>query len=224
MPEIAKQGYVKFQSKHLAVWKKRWLILKSGSSNGPVRLEKYKDEATALSAAGAERRIFDLTQMDDLYRLPDKPHGISICLSGGYEIIQFCAESEMDAENWVKAIKEELDPNKRRKDTNAHTDKFSVYLMANAKLDARGDCTMQITPDAVRLFDRHDARRELANWPLKYLRRYGVERSMFTLEAGRSCPTGEGVFIFDTQDAEAIYHRVHDLTQSIARIQRSGRR
>src|SRR6218665_3814945 len=64
-------------------------------------------------------------------------------------------------------------------------DMFTVYLMANAKLDARGDCTMQITQDSVRLFDPRDNRRELASWPLKGLRRYGVERNMFTLEAGR---------------------------------------
>lgn len=226
MSQIVKQGYVKFQSKHLGVWKKRWLVLKSGSANGPVRLEKYKDESTALSAAGAERRIFDLTQMDDLFRMMDRPHGITISLSDGFETIQFCAESEMDAENWIKAIKEELNPSKRRNDQGrggCGTDMFTVYLMANAKLDARGDCTMQITQDSVRLFDPRDNRRELASWPLKGLRRYGVERNMFTLEAGRSCPTGEGVFIFDTEYAEDIYHKVHDLTQALARIQRTGR-
>lgn len=64
-------------------------------------------------------------------------------------------------------------------------DMFTVYLMANAKLDARGECTMQVTQDSIRLFDPRDNRRELVSWPLKNLRRYGVERNMFTLEAGR---------------------------------------
>lgn len=103
------------------------------------------------------------------------------------------------------------------------SDTFTVHLMTNAKLDFRGECTMQVTSDAVRILDARNSRRELVAWPLQNIRRYGVERSMFTLEAGRACPTGEGTFIFDSVEAEEIYHKVHDATQALARRQRTGR-
>jgi hypothetical protein len=215
MSDIVKQGYVKFQSKNLGVWKKRWIMLRMKSGNGPLRLEKYKDESAALMAYGAERRIIDLTRLSVLERLSEsvKKHAIIVVVEGS-EAIQFHADSEMEAETWLKTIKAEVDGAGRSRET------FPVYLMKNPKLATHGDCTMQITPEDIRLLDHRN--NEIVHWPLNKLRRYGVERTMFTIEAGRSCPTGEGTFVFDCQDAESVYQRVHDLTKSLAQAQRSG--
>jgi len=89
-------------------------------------------------------------------------------------------------------------------------------LMKHAKLSVNGDCTLFVTTDCVQLLDK-GSKRELVSWPFSGLRRYGVERNMFSLEAGRACATGDGIFLFDTEDPEAVYQCIHDAAQRLAR-------
>ncbi|XP_065191497.1 fibroblast growth factor receptor substrate 3-like [Sycon ciliatum] len=42
-------------------------------------------------------------------------------------------------------------------------------------------------------------------WPLRYLRRYGFDECLFSFESGRRCPTGEGIYAFDTKQAKTIF-------------------
>ena len=49
-------------------------------------------------------------------------------------------------------------------------------------------------------------------WPLKYVRRYGRDRKLFSFEAGRRCPRGQGNFTFLTNRAEGIFKLIeHNL-------------
>ena len=45
-------------------------------------------------------------------------------------------------------------------------------------------------------------------WPLKYLRKYGCDRDIFSFEAGRKCPGGEGLYAFSTKKASQLYDMV----------------
>lgn len=45
-------------------------------------------------------------------------------------------------------------------------------------------------------------------WPLKFLRRYGCEGFVFSFEAGRKCPSGEGLYAFNCKKANALFNRV----------------
>ena len=45
-------------------------------------------------------------------------------------------------------------------------------------------------------------------WPLKFLRRYGCEGHVFSFEAGRKCPSGEGLYAFNCKKANALFNRV----------------
>lgn len=75
------------------VWNRKWLMLRRQSCKGPVRLEKYKDEATAsvMSIYGADKKIIDLTRVERIERLPEsvKKHGINILADVSLSI-QFC--------------------------------------------------------------------------------------------------------------------------------------
>lgn len=71
-------------------------MLRRQSCKGPVRLEKYKDEATAsvMSIYGADKKIIDLTRVERIERLPEsvKKHGINILADVSLSI-QFCVGS-----------------------------------------------------------------------------------------------------------------------------------
>lgn len=45
-------------------------------------------------------------------------------------------------------------------------------------------------------------------WPLKFLRKYGCDDDVFSFEAGRKCPGGEGVYAFWTQAASIVFNMV----------------
>ena len=45
-------------------------------------------------------------------------------------------------------------------------------------------------------------------WPLKYLRRYGCEGTVFSFEAGRKCTTGEGLYAFTCPKANLLFELV----------------
>ena len=45
-------------------------------------------------------------------------------------------------------------------------------------------------------------------WPLKYLRKYGCDGNIFSFEAGRKCPGGEGLYAFSTKKAAALFQMV----------------
>lgn len=46
------------------------------------------------------------------------------------------------------------------------------------------------------------------HWPLKYLRKYGSDGDVFTFEAGRKCPGGEGLYAFETKKASILFDMV----------------
>ena len=46
------------------------------------------------------------------------------------------------------------------------------------------------------------------HWPLKFLRKYGCDGDVFTFEAGRKCPGGEGLYAFETKKAGMLFEIV----------------
>ena len=46
------------------------------------------------------------------------------------------------------------------------------------------------------------------HWPLKFLRKYGCDGDVFTFEAGRKCPGGEGLYAFSTKKASILFEMV----------------
>ena len=45
-------------------------------------------------------------------------------------------------------------------------------------------------------------------WPLKFLRKYGCDGNVFSFEAGRKCPRGEGLYAFSTPQASVLFDLV----------------
>ena len=65
---------------------------------------------------------------------------------------------------------------------------------------------MQVTDSELIYTDRRTA--TSWKWPLKFLRKYGCDGEVFSFEAGRKCPGGEGLYAFSAKRASQIFDMV----------------
>ncbi len=72
--------------------------------------------------------------------------------------------------------------------------------------------------DVSLLYMDSETREVCWQWPLQHIRRYGCDGNIFSFEAGRNCPRGEGLYAFSTSKAPKLFDL---LVQSIFSRQRS---
>ncbi|CAG2109787.1 unnamed protein product [Medioppia subpectinata] len=224
--DIIKQGYTRVRSKSINVWHKRWLVLRRASSKGPVRLDKYFDEKSART--GGHHKTYLLTNVSSITRLANTCRKYAFSVQFHDQNLKcFACDSDLEADTWVKlSIQECLllppglatgEPDVLRPGIQKELqEQFHVYLMPTSKLDVFGECLLQVTHENIYLWDISNSKLKLVAWPLTALRRYGSDLTKFTFEAGRHCPTGEGMFVFHTLEGEKIYRKVHQATLAIA--------
>ncbi|KAI1285350.1 Docking protein 5 [Halotydeus destructor] len=233
--DVVKQGYVRVRSKRVALWQKRWLVLRRASSKGPCRLEKYLDERSARSSVSCHKTII-LSSVVNACRLSltIKPHAFAINFDSR-TCKWFACDSDLEADSWVKLLIQEcllpqpglatgepdvLSPGIQKE----LQEQFHVYLLPTPKLEVFGECLLQVTHENIYLWDVANSKLKLVAWPLTALRRYGSDPTKFTFEAGRHCATGEGMFIFHTLVGEQIYRKVHQATLAIAEAHQRSKR
>ncbi|XP_035494134.1 docking protein 3 [Scophthalmus maximus] len=75
---------------------------------------------------------------------------------------------------------------------------------AATRCGLQGSHWLQVGRAALQLRETQK-KRVVREWPYELLRRYGKDKMTLTIEAGRRCDSGPGMFIFETQQAEKIF-------------------
>ena len=86
---------------------------------------------------------------------------------------------------------------------------FRVYNV-DKNGEARTMGRIEITEEDLIL---HQKGKEAVCWPLRSLRRYGFDAELFSFESGRRCPTGQGIYAFKCQRAEALFNLLQECIQ-----------
>ena len=86
---------------------------------------------------------------------------------------------------------------------------FRVYNVDKSGV-ARTMGKIEITEEDLILYQKG---KEAVCWPLRSLRRYGFDAELFSFESGRRCPTGQGIYAFKCQRAEALFNLLQECIQ-----------
>lgn len=77
---------------------------------------------------------------------------------------------------------------------------------------------IQFTATEIKLRNLDILDTEVANWPYRYIRKYGNRDGKFWFEAGRSCDTGEGVFNFHHTNAKDVFRCMGAKVKSMKKL------
>uniref|UniRef100_A0A672KQV9 Docking protein 2-like n=1 Tax=Sinocyclocheilus grahami TaxID=75366 RepID=A0A672KQV9_SINGR len=242
MDTHGKQGEVYLQhQKHGEKWKRYWLALHPASQHGVARLELSEavhERSTVVVRRHPERKVVRLANCVSVVKLP--PHAeacpgenmAAFCVEMEDRRLVFAAEKESCGE-WVDIIcnnafqkhtKSGPQPVPLMEDNQIYMSReqlcdFKVVVLQNeasVRCGLKGQYWLQAGEDMLVLQDL-ETRRTVMEWPYKLLRRYGRDKMLFSIEAGRRCESGPGTFNFETRQSDEIIR----LTESAIRLQKS---
>lgn len=222
--DIVKQGTVRIKNK-LGMYQESWLILRRPSSRGPLRLEKFKNEKASMlmESGGKCIELKDIYEIDNIRK--DNKSTVNVMFENG-KCFQMAVHLESEATAWAMFLHDFCRSSEQREGppgmdlllNSNMQDVFNVFLVETPLLSVYGECLLQVTSDSIYLLDVDDPKRRLTVWPLPSLRRYSRDASKFIFESGRSCKTGEGIFIFNTIHSEDIYQKVSGASIALAQL------
>ncbi|XP_076150976.1 docking protein 3-like [Alosa pseudoharengus] len=243
MDTHVKRGEVYLQhQKHDEKWRRMWLVLYASSRRGVARLEMSDADSggdkllVVVRSRHPERRVVRLADCVSVVQLP--PHA-EAC--PGDNMAAFCVETlerrlvfatERDScADWVERMcqiafpmdtgngdvqkqKLQMEENQIYVSRN-EIPEFRVNVQtteASARCGLKGAYWLQAGAECLLLKDL-ESHRTVLEWPYNLLRRYGRDKLVFLIEAGRRCESGPGAFTFETQQGDDIFSRIETAVQ-----------
>ncbi|XP_026790426.2 docking protein 2 [Pangasianodon hypophthalmus] len=231
MDTHVKRGEVYLQhQKYSEKWKRYWLNLYPNNRNGVARLELTEttpERSPVIVRKHPDRKIVRLADCISVVRLP--PHAEALpgdnmaafCVATDEKRLVFAVEKENCGE-WVEKICEiafqkssnnvpQLVLQMEENQIYASREEVFEFLVtvqqseASVRCSLQGAYWLQVGEDMFMLKDT-DSKQRVMEWPYKLLRRYGRDKTTFSIEAGRRCDSGPGTFIFETKQGDEILH------------------
>ncbi|XP_066536051.1 docking protein 1 [Hoplias malabaricus] len=233
MDALVKRGEVYLQHhKHSEKWKRYWLNLYADSRQGVARLELTDtsiDRSPVMVRRQPERKVVRLSDCISVVRLP--PHAEA---HPGENMAAFCVETEEKklvfavgkdgCGEWVEKICDTAFPkascNLQRQpppmeENQIYASREEVFEFwvtvqqseASVRCGLKGSYWLQVGENSLIIKD-NETRQRVMEWPYKLLRRYGRDKTMFSIEAGRRCDSGPGAFHLETKQSEEILRMV----------------
>ncbi|KAG9275641.1 docking protein 2-like [Astyanax mexicanus] len=238
MDTFMKRGEVYLQHhKHSEKWKRYWLNLYPGSRNGVARLELTEtssDRSPAMVRRQPDRKVIRLSECISVVRLP--PHAeahpgdnmAAFCVQTDDKRMVFAVEKEGCGE-WVEKICDiafqkgsssipRQVPQMEENQIYASREEVFDFWVTLQQSEAAVRCGLQgaywlQTGEESLIIQDTESRQRVIEWQYKLLRRYGGDKTVFSIEAGRRCESGPGTFVFETKQSEEILRRVEQAIQ-----------
>ncbi|XP_062375403.1 docking protein 1 [Sardina pilchardus] len=243
MDTHVKRGEVYLQhQKHDEKWRRMWLVLYPSSRRGVARLEMSDADgggdklSAVVRSRHPERRVVRLAECVSVVQLP--PHAeacpgdnmAAFCVETGERRLVFAAERDSCAD-WVERMCQiafpmdtgngDVQNQKLQMEENqiyVSTDEISEFRVnvqtteASARCGLKGAYWLQAGAECLVLKDL-ESHRTVLEWPYNLLRRYGRDKMVFLIEAGRRCESGPGAFTFETRQGDDIFSRIETAVQ-----------
>ncbi|KAM7389560.1 hypothetical protein PAMP_023527 [Pampus punctatissimus] len=219
-------------------WRKMWMVVFKPSSSGVGRLELYNiidsyaaiDQKKPGRLKTPERKVVRLSDCLSITPAPKEscPSGCTAFYLNTTQCTYTLAS--MTSQDWLSALcllafqKDPGESDKGNDLTMEDNDLYSSwksdltlppnqYQVTVQSTEASRRCKLigeyLISPDseAVLLLAIKTGR-IIYNWPYRLLRKFGKVEGGFSIEAGRRCDSGEGVFIFLSRNGSQIFQAI----------------
>uniref|UniRef100_A0A669CYL6 IRS-type PTB domain-containing protein n=1 Tax=Oreochromis niloticus TaxID=8128 RepID=A0A669CYL6_ORENI len=211
----------------LKTWRKMWMVLYKPSSQGVGRLEFYA-VADSSSVTEQKRMGRQKTPERKVVRLID-------CLSVTFAPKESCPAgctafylnttqatytlASTSSQDWVNAlcllafqVSHISNPDHCETLTllTLPPNQYQVTIQsteASKRCKLSGNYLVSIEGEAIELLDMRTCYL-IFDWPYKLLRKFGQIEGGFSIEAGRRCKSGQGVFMFLTQHGPQIFQTI----------------
>ncbi|XP_041121299.1 docking protein 2-like [Polyodon spathula] len=216
-------------------WKRTWLMLYPASSYGIGRVELFDVRdgagggAPAPNKQGVKKSDKKLIRLTDCISITPAPGETcpKDCTAFYLNTTQrtYALASE-NAQDWVGKLCElafqsndSQKPLSRSSSTEVSMEENELYSSwkraqefqvtvqvteASLRCDLYGDYILVASKEDITLLEPR-SKQVLYNWPYRLLRRFGQDKTAFMFEAGRRCKSGEGYFMFLSNNVPEIF-------------------
>ncbi|XP_069756130.1 docking protein 1-like [Narcine bancroftii] len=232
MEGTVKEGMLYMQqNKFRKKWKRVWLFLYSQSNQSVARLEYFElKEGSFLSDKYMTRRMDrKLIRMSDCVRI------VEVAEHASQDSSAFSVETtaklytfltgKLDCFEWIQKLSEiAFQPSRedlesmamKMKENELYTthegvNEYKVLIRstdASKRCDLKGTYLLKAEKDTL-ILKSISPEQVVYEWPYMYLRRFGGDKRMFSIESGRRCKSGPGKFEFETNQGKQIFTSVN---------------